>query len=344
MGKHAFAAFSKADFASSARIFWDIGYRTAASIRDRDSGEGDLFLSRAKMNFRGGNLLSDMRLFLEISGWFEPRGRIRGGLSTNFGGIDIDGRMGQWATDLSGIPGILMPDQEMANFSSVDLEKGRVARTPFAPYEVADSIASNPWLPADEPHARSREKWRATQKGFNRYTGSQDLAIGQYALYRVRFILDGDLTDARGEFGGLVAQFSHLALVLDLSITDHAGIAVTYDRLIHQLIHKTDPKRSSTTDYFALLITINADVKSDVIRDFEARAETIKKEKEKVRNEADKEKAKKTKDWDNKNGERRRKKGGRKPDDPPTRWEENGPNRIGRHGLNAERVGNHPPR
>ena len=52
MGKHSFSTFSRADFASAARIFWDNGYRTVAEIRDVDSRGRDLFLSQAKTNFR----------------------------------------------------------------------------------------------------------------------------------------------------------------------------------------------------------------------------------------------------------------------------------------------------
>ena len=54
-------------------------------------------------------------------------------------------------------------------------------------------------------------------------------------------------------------------------------------------------KRSSNTDYFALLSTHNADVKAAVIRDFDARVESIEAEKEKAKTDADKEKAKKSK-------------------------------------------------
>ena len=47
-------------------------------------------------------------------------------------------------------------------------------------------------LPVGDPRARPIEEADGDTEGFVRYTGSQDLAIGQYALYRVRYILDGD--------------------------------------------------------------------------------------------------------------------------------------------------------
>ena len=118
MGKRAFESFRKADFASAARIFRDIGYRTVASIRDMDTRERDFLLSHGKSNFRGGDVLSDMRAFQKIPGWFEPHGRIMGGLSTSFGEIDIDSRMSARDSDFSRISGILAPVHEVGNFFS----------------------------------------------------------------------------------------------------------------------------------------------------------------------------------------------------------------------------------
>ena len=105
----------------------------------------------------------------------------------------------------------------------------------------------------------------------------------------------GDLADARGGFGGLVGQLNHLANVLDMSITDHPGIAVTYDHRIHALIQKAALKRSSVADYFEILSNANADVEGAAIRDFETRAETSKKEKEKRVSDNEREKDKEIK-------------------------------------------------
>ena len=99
-------------------------------------------------------------------------------------------------------------------------------------------------------------------------------------------------------FGGSVAQFSHFAIVLDLSITGHAGIAADYDHRVRQMIQKAALTRSPNTDYFALLRTLSSDVRAAAIRDFDVRAESINKGEAKV--EADKEKAKNSKDRDKK--------------------------------------------
>ena len=197
-------------------------------------------------------------------------------------------------------------------------------------------MAVHPMLPSDEPRARSLGKWRAIQRGFNRYTGPQDQAIGQYALYRNRHIIAGDLTDAWCAFIGLVAQFDRLSIVLDQSITDHAGTAVTYDQRVRQMLQKTAPKRSPNTDYFALLIALNSGVKAAVVRDFDARAESIKIEEGAVKTEADKEQSKKSKDWNKKWGKKQGEKTNEKTDDPPTRWGGMGESGLG--GLGEEKI------
>ena len=101
----------------------------------------------------------------------------------------------------------------------------------------------------------------------------------------------------------MVAQFGHLAIVSDLSITDRAGIAVTYDHRIHQMIQKTDLGRSPNTVCSALLIALSSDVRAAAIRGFDVRAEAIRIDKEKAKTEADKGETKKSKDWDKKCGE-----------------------------------------
>ena len=116
-----------------------------------------------------------------------------------------------------------------------------------------------------------------SQKSPHRYTGNRDLEIGQYAIYRARFILAGDLVGAWGEFGGLTAQINHLATVLDIAITDHARIAVAYDRRIHTIISKSDLGRPANTGYYGHLSPLHAGAKAAVLLDFETKTGPIKK-------------------------------------------------------------------
>ena len=123
----------------------------------------------------------------------------------------------------------MVQGQEMANFFSRELENGRAERPPFAPYVVPGSLAEAPWLPTDFPRKRALGRWKASRLTYRRFVGNQDLSTGQFFLYRMRFIVAVDLSDAWADFGGIGSQINHLANVTALSITDHGGIALTYD-------------------------------------------------------------------------------------------------------------------
>ena len=81
---------------------------------------------------------------------------------------------------------------------------------------------------------------------------------------------------------------------MELSITDNAGLAITYDYRLHQHIRKLAHRRASNTDYFEILSAINSDIRTAVTREFDAQSETARKTKEKEK--AAKEKAGKEKE------------------------------------------------
>ena len=56
---------------------------------------------------------------------------MRDGRHRSFDEIDIDKRMRCLPTDISGLGGILVPDQSMTNHFSAELEKGRTAPPPI---------------------------------------------------------------------------------------------------------------------------------------------------------------------------------------------------------------------
>ena len=63
----------------------------------------------------------------------------------------------------------------------------------------------------------------------------------------MRYVLAGDLTGAWSPFGGLEAQMNHIGIVLDLAVTEHAGVALSYDlqeKYIAERMTETDLVRS----------------------------------------------------------------------------------------------------
>ena len=114
-------------------------------------------------------------------------------------------------------------------------------------------------------------------------TTGTDLSFGQYVLYRMRFVLAGELAHAWSDLGALVGQLGQLSIVIEMSITDRAGIAITYGHRARMEIGKIAPKRSPDAEYLDFLSNINADIRSGVIRDFEAKSEASKNERERER-------------------------------------------------------------
>ena len=74
-----------------------------------------------------------------------------------------------------------------------------------------------------------------------------------------------------------------------MAITDHPGIAITYDYRLHQAIRKLAHRRATNTDYFELLSTVQTDIRNAAIRDFETQAETTRRDKERLKTAKDKE-------------------------------------------------------
>ena len=136
------------------------------------------------------------------------------------------------------------------------------------------------------------DKWQADQRTFRRCAENRELSRGERVLYRLRFILAGDLADAWNDVGGITAKINHLAVALGISIADHAGVAAMYDYRIRRPIQKLAKNRPTRTDYYAFLRNINKEMRADVLRDIAARTGEMEKEKEKEKST----KAKATKD------------------------------------------------
>ena len=102
----------------------------------------------------------------------------------------------------------------------------------------------------------------------------------------------GGLANDWADFGGLAGQLRQLEIVIEMSITNHDGVAITYDIRIHREISKISPKRSPNADYLGFLSNINSDIRTGVIRDFESHADSAMNARERERTLKEKEKKK----------------------------------------------------
>ena len=83
----------------------------------------------------------------------------------------------------------------------------------------------------------------------------------------------------------VTAHLNNLAIALEFSISDNAGIAAAYDYQAHQLIRKLSHRMGANADYIDILPAVSSDIRNLVARDFEAHAEPTRKEKGKTTKE-----------------------------------------------------------
>ena len=97
------------------------------------------------------------------------------------------------------------------------------------------------------------------------------------------------LAGAWGDFGGLTGRISNLPRVIEMSITDHPGIAITYDYRIHQMIRNLAIRRAVDTDHFDSMPNAQSGIRAAVLRGSETQADTARKEmaKQKTAKEKD---------------------------------------------------------
>ena len=89
---------------------------------------------------------------------------------------------------------------------------------------------------------------------------------------------------------------------MGLSISDHIGIAITYDHRLRQHIKRLALRMATYVDYFDIVSSIQPDIRAAVIRDFEATAEVARAHQEKEKET----KGKASSWWGRKFGKRRK--------------------------------------
>ena len=102
-------------------------------------------------------------------------------------------------------------------------------------------------------------------------------------MYRVRLVLAGDLVGAWANFGELIAHINLIALLMDMSITGHLGIAIAYGRRIRRRIQKLAQKMLRIAYYyFDIRRATRPDIKAGGLRGFEFNNGIIKKWRRKM--------------------------------------------------------------
>ena len=71
-----------------------------------------------------------------------------------------------------------------------------------------------------------------------------------------------------GPFGGIAAQLSHVSIVLDLAVTEHAGVALSYDLAVKTLAKQLSETDRDKNKVEALLTELNQTIRNNCLREF----------------------------------------------------------------------------
>ena len=90
------------------------------------------------------------------------------------------------------------------------LAKADAYPPPYKPY-IAPDYTAHPWLPSMARRANSLNKW---QTMVTRVQGKHDISFQMRIHRHARFVIASNLCRDWGPFGGLAAQFPHIAIRL----------------------------------------------------------------------------------------------------------------------------------
>lgn len=179
----------------------------------------------------------EMQLLLQILGHFPARQLLirPNAKDPAFEELVIPERLREFKVDLSSIGAFLKPTQEMANYISLELARGRSKVPAYTPFIVPDVTAA-PWAVQSKEHEAAFSRWRNNARGSKKEEKSSSIPMQAWLLYQIRFMVAADLAGAWSAFGGMAAQLNHLSIVMNISITESAAIALSYDRLVREFL------------------------------------------------------------------------------------------------------------
>ena len=97
----------------------------------------------------------------------------------------------------------------------------------FKPY-LTPKLHAPPWLPDTSSHLSAQAQRGIYARISKNAHLPLELIIQSPPLYRLRCVLAADLCSSWPGFGGLGARLSRLSIVLNLSVIETAGVALTY--------------------------------------------------------------------------------------------------------------------
>ena len=252
-----FTRFCPDTVATTATILVRFGIETFEELRSTRADQRSHFLADAKKSYR----FKSMKMIHELFATFPPLKKGRNITAMDFNEIQITQRLKSLKLDLSSISGTLRPVQEMVNAISEEIARGEANPQSFHPY-VIPNYHEHPWLPRNNAHITAYHTWK------NKITGPKKPAISlqMWLHHHLRFVIAAEMCSLWTPFGGVAAQFNHIAVLLTLSTLESAGFAIRY----HESLIRTmaDYARARIPfDFFTALSEIHEDTRRAITAD-----------------------------------------------------------------------------
>ena len=264
-GKERFADFTRAAFTMTAEIFVAVGYTSWEKVKTTQQTARDFMLADLRRPEKR-RPLEDLTLLLDIFDVYECQRKNTNPKDPKYEAVTIQEAMKRWRPNMRDLTGHIKPSQDLCNHFSLEIAKGKLLSPPVFPYVVPD-LSKKPWAIQEPAHTAALESWQKLQKSHKR-PGTQEVSINQWFIYNLRYILAGDLAGAWDPFGGLAAQLNHIGIVLDLAVTEHAGVALSYDLQVKNLAKQMAETDREKNKVETLLSDLNQTIKNNVLREF----------------------------------------------------------------------------
>ena len=79
-----------------------------------------------------------------------------------------------------------------------------------------------------------------------------------------------------------------MAILLEMSIKDRAGLAIAYDQLSHRGVKNVATKRPDTADYFDFPSSVSGEIRTGVVGDVDHHSEVIRRRREREKGRKEK--------------------------------------------------------
>ena len=252
-----FAHFSTDEIVITAELFFDCGLSSTKDLKQTRSLNRTFMLEDLRAAKKSAK---DLRLFTALLALFPPPSQLGANKKGQFVECCIPKLIQNFKADLSSLSQLITPDQLMVNDISRQLSEGEACHPAYIPFVTAN-MADEPWKPQLSTHDRSLGEWSSRMSSLK---SSQSLSFQAYIFYSFRFILAAHMVDAWQHFGGFSAQINALAVLMNIAVVEHAGIAIAYDIALRKYLAQLARQRRTDIDFAHLLSEENPDIKKQV--------------------------------------------------------------------------------